>query len=162
MLDYVAILLISCSNHEAVNDLVIGDIIVPMHELIIRFDASGGPGGQKVNKTATKATLKWPVASSTAWFGHEDVLHRFLTMFANRINRQGELVIQSQQERKQRQNLNAAIAKVTDMIAQAADIPTERIETKPNRGSLERRLKDKDKLRSKKLQRGGNWRNDWS
>ena len=147
---------------EAMDDIVVGNIVVPRRELIIRFDASGGAGGQNVNKLATKATLKWPVASSVAWVGHEEILHRFLSMFANRINREGDLVIQSQQERKQRQNLNAAIAKLADLIAQAADIPMQRIDTRPTQGSVERRIRDKDKMRLKKSQRSGGWQNDWS
>lgn len=146
---------------EAMDDIVVGNIVVPRREFVIRFDASGGPGGQNTNKLATKATLKWPVASSMAWVGHEDVLHRFLSMFSNRINREGEIVIQSQQERKQRQNLNSAIAKLETMISQAADIPEQRIDTRPTQGSVERRLRDKEKSKSRKTQRTGNWRNDW-
>ena len=33
--------------------------VIPVAELHFSFSRSSGPGGQKVNKTATKARLKW-------------------------------------------------------------------------------------------------------
>ena len=35
---------------------------IPERELEFTFARSSGPGGQNVNKTETKATLRWPVA----------------------------------------------------------------------------------------------------
>jgi ribosome-associated protein len=147
---------------EAVDDIVVGDIVIPRGELDIRFDRSGGPGGQNVNKLATKATLKWNVTHSPALIRHEDVRERFIQLFPNRINREGEVVLQAQRERNQRQNLYACITKLGEMLAQAAQTPTERIETKPTRGALERRQREKDIMRQKKVARSGSWSKDWS
>jgi ribosome-associated protein len=143
------------------DDIVVGDITVPRQELVFRFDASGGPGGQNVNKVATKATLKWNVMNSRAWIGHEDARARFLEMFANRINKLGELVIQSQRERHQRQNAYQCIVKLGEMIAQAAIPPAIRIQTSPSLGGQQRRMREKEKLGRRKEDRRRN-RGGWS
>ena len=42
------------------------DIIIPEHELEITASRSGGPGGQHVNKTSSRITVRWHVDTSTA------------------------------------------------------------------------------------------------
>jgi len=146
-----------CLMREAMeDDIVIGDIRVPRDELVFRFDASGGPGGQNVNKVATKATLKWNVMASQAWIGYEDARVRFMEFFAKRINKQGEVVIQSQRHRNQRQNMYECIVKLGEMITQAAAAPTVRIETKPSRRQREKRLRQKNMQGRKKQERRRN------
>ena len=146
-----------CLMREAMeDDITVGDIKIPRAELSFRFDASGGPGGQNVNKVATKATLRWNVAASQAWIGYEDAQMRFLEMFANRINKQGELIIQSQSQRSQRQNMYQCIVKLGEMIAQAAAPVIIRMPTKPSRSRREKRLKDKTLQGRKKQERQRN------
>ena len=43
-------------------------IIIPAHELIITTSRAGGPGGQHVNKTSTRITVRWNLTSSQALF----------------------------------------------------------------------------------------------
>ena len=135
-----------CLIREAMDDdIIVGDIRIPRAELNFRFDASGGPGGQNVNKVATKATLRWNVKQTQLWLtsDHGDVLRRFMEMFANRINKRGEVVLQSQAQRSQRQNMYQCIVKLGEMMVQAATPNTVRIETKPSKSRQEKRLKDK-------------------
>jgi ribosome-associated protein len=134
-------------------DIVIGDIRIPRAEISFRFDASSGPGGQNVNKVATKATLRWNVLHSQAWTGNEDVQNRFLDIFENRINKQGELVIQSQSQRSQRQNMYQCIVKLGEMIVKASVFPVARVETQPSLHSKNARLQKKAKQSMKKKER---------
>ena len=39
-------------------------IIIPDHELTWTYARSGGPGGQNVNKVASKAVLRWALGAS--------------------------------------------------------------------------------------------------
>lgn len=146
-----------CLMREAMDDdIVVGDIRIPRAELDFRFDASGGPGGQNVNKVATKATLRWNVQHSQAWIGHEDSRARFMEMFSNRINKQGEVVLQSQAQRSQRQNMYQCIVKLGEMMVQAATPETVRIKTQPSRRKREKRLQDKARQGFKKQERRRN------
>jgi ribosome-associated protein len=74
-------------------------IAIPDTELEWSFVASGGPGGQNVNKVASKAVLRWNVTKSTAL--PPEVKERFLTQQKNRITVEGELVLSSQKTRDQ-------------------------------------------------------------
>ena len=40
------------------------DLVLPADELSFEVSRSGGPGGQNVNKVATRVTLRWSVADS--------------------------------------------------------------------------------------------------
>lgn len=142
---------------ESMDDIVVGDITVPAGELRWRFDTSGGPGGQNVNKVNTKATLRWTVAASQAWIGHEDALTRFIELFKNRINKEGDLIIQSQATRNQRQNMYHCITKLGEMISQAAQPPVLRMPPKPPSAARRRkRLDAKTREKRRKQDRRAN------
>ena len=122
--------------------------------LEITFDEpvrSSGPGGQKVNKTASKIQARWYIDGSKAI--PDEVKNRIKEQFPNRINKNGELFAHSQQQRSQPQNKEAAIQILLAVIAQASIPPKERKPTRPTRSSDERRLKDKAKQARRKDER---------
>ena len=48
-------------------DLPIKDgIVIPSSELEITTSKAGGPGGQHVNKTETRITVRWNIKTTTA------------------------------------------------------------------------------------------------
>jgi len=102
---------------------------------------SSGPGGQNVNKRATRIELRWKVTES-AFFSDEEKA-RIIEALANRINRVGELIITAQQQRSQSQNREIAYEKLNELIQGALVIQEKRIPTKPTVGSQERRIEDK-------------------
>jgi ribosome-associated protein len=116
-------------------------IRVPFRELEFRFDRSSGPGGQNVNKTNTKATLRFRVAASPSL--PEDVKVRFLRLFASRVGRDGWLVLSSQRYRDQGRNVADCLEKLRAMLQAAARPPRRRRATRPTRPSVERRLRHK-------------------
>lgn len=116
-------------------------IRIPESELEWSYVASGGPGGQNVNKVASKAVLRWNVVASTAL--PEAVKARFLAQQKNRITTEGELVLSSQKTRDQAVNREDCLAKLDAMIRQAQVVPTVRKATKPSKGAKRRRLADK-------------------
>ena len=122
---------------------------IPESELEIDFVRSGGPGGQNVNKTSTKAQLRWNVAASTAFTEREKALIE--RRLSRRMTKEGTLILSSERERSQLQNKEAVIERLQSLVHEALKPQTKRVATKPTRGSKERRLKAK-KERSQKKQ----------
>jgi ribosome-associated protein len=115
------------------------------------FARSGGPGGQNVNKVASKAVLHWDVAKSTSL--PAEVKARLRTQQANRITSEGVLVLTSQQYRDQERNRQDCLEKLRAMILRAAVAPKKRRPTRPTRGSKERRIEAKKRRAALKTSR---------
>lgn len=116
-------------------------IRIPLRELRFGYARSSGPGGQHVNKTATKATLRWDVAGSPSL--PEDVRERVLARHRRRITSGGELVITSQRYRDRARNVADCLEKLRALLAELAAPPKPRRETRPGRAATERRLAEK-------------------
>jgi ribosome-associated protein len=122
--------------------LEIGDTIrIPDSELRWSFVRAGGPGGQNVNKVASKAVLRWDLIGSPSV--PADIKSRLLTQQRRRITSEGELVLNSQRFRDQERNRRDCLDKLREMVQQAAKRPPMRRPTKPTRGSRARRLREK-------------------
>lgn len=123
-------------------------ICIPLRELRFEYARSSGPGGQNVNKVATKAVLHWDVERSPAL--PDSVRERFVAKFRRRINREGELVLQSQRFRDRGRNVAACTEKLRQMLLEVAAPPKRRRPTRPTRGSIERRLTTKRRATTRK------------
>ena len=128
-------------------------IHIPEEELSWTFVRAGGPGGQNVNKVASKAVLRWNVAASPSL--PDDVKARLLAQLRGRITGEGDLVLTSQRYRDQERNRQDCLDKLREMIARAAARPKVRRKTKPTRGSQERRLAAKKHRAGTKAARRG-------
>ena len=124
---------------------------IPDDELVFTFARSGGPGGQNVNKVASKAVLRWSVAANTTI--PTAVRDRLRQQQANRITVEGELVIQGQRYRDQPRNVEDCLERLRAMVTLAQHPPTPRRTTRPTRGSKRRRLEDKRANSERKQQR---------
>lgn len=113
-------------------------VTIPKTELRLAFVRSGGPGGQNVNKVATKVELRWAPRESTAFVpaDHQWILRRL----KRRITAGGDLVVVSNLTRDQSRNRQDALAKLAKIVKTALLRPKPRKKTKPSRGSVERRL----------------------
>lgn len=114
---------------------------VPDAELSWSYVRSGGPGGQNVNKVASKVELRWKVAESEALA--EPVRRRLIEQQKNRINADGELVLTSEKTRDQLRNREDCLAKLAELVRQARYVPKKRRPTKPTAGSQRRRVEAK-------------------
>jgi len=116
-------------------------IHIPDGEFSWRFVRSGGPGGQNVNKVASKAALVWDLAANASL--PEDVKGRLRTQQRSRINSEGHLLLTSQRYRDQERNKQDCLDKLREMILKALHVPRPRRATRPTRGSREARLRNK-------------------
>jgi ribosome-associated protein len=117
------------------------NLAIPDDELRMTFSRSSGPGGQNVNKVASKATLHFAVRTSPSL--PEDVRQRFLERYSSRITNAGEVVIHSDAFRDQPKNIQACRERLREMIVAVLRPPKKRRPTKPTKGSKVRRLKEK-------------------
>ena len=124
---------------------------VPFGEISIDFVRSSGPGGQKVNKTSSKAQLRWNVGGSEAYTDEQKELIR--ESAGNRLNVEDEIVLSEQNERSQYQNRDAVIKRLQALVAEALTPKKERKPTKPSRAQKQRRLDEKKKQSQKKKMR---------
>ena len=126
-------------------------IAIPRREIEFSFVRSSGPGGQNVNKVASKAVLRWPVVSSEAIPEHFRA--RVIAQLGRRINERGEVVLDSQRYRDQARNIDDCLEKLCAIIAEAVKVRKKRKKTKPSRSAREARLKAKRTVGERKKAR---------
>lgn len=131
--------------------VVTNSIQISDDELRFTFARSGGPGGQNVNKVASKAVLHWSPVSSTAV--PAEVRERLLALFPTRLTTAGDFVITSERSRDQKQNIDDCLDKLREMLLAAARPPKKRRPTKASKGSHRRRLAAKKEHSEKKQRR---------
>jgi ribosome-associated protein len=126
-------------------------IAIPRSELRFSFVRSSGPGGQNVNKVASKAVLRWDVFKTASL--PDDPRERFVAKFRRRINERGELVISSQRYRDQARNVDDCLAKLREMVLAAVKVPKARKKSKVPKAAREARLRQKRIVAAKKQRR---------
>ena len=114
---------------------------IPREELQISFSRSSGPGGQNVNKVATRVEVRFHLESA-AWIPPA-TRARLATLHPGRLNREGELIVVSSRFRSQGRNIEDCIEKLGELLEKAAKRPQRRVPTRKTKASNERRLKHK-------------------
>jgi ribosome-associated protein len=128
-----------------------GHIRIWEDELSWQFSRSGGPGGQNVNKVASKAMLRWNVTASASV--PTEVKSRLRALYRGRFTTEGILVLASQRFRDQERNRQDCLEKLREMVRHAATPPRARKPSRPTRGSKERRLHAKKRRAAAKSSR---------
>jgi ribosome-associated protein len=120
--------------------------------LRLSYSRSAGPGGQNVNKLSTKAELR-------VWLRELPIPHRALARLrafaGSRVTDAGELLLVAQSERSQTRNREICLEKLRELVVRAMVEPKVRRKTKPSRGSVERRIREKKSRSQVKRDRRG-------
>jgi len=126
---------------------------IPASELLIRAMTGSGPGGQHVNRSATRIELRWNVRTSRAL--GETQRARVMAKLSSRLDGEGFLRIVAGEYRSQQQNRRAALERLATTVSRALVVNPSRKATRPTRSSVERRLDEKRKRSDTKQQRRG-------
>lgn len=131
--------------------LVGGGVVVRPEALTVRFARSSGPGGQNVNKVASKVDLRVDLSRIDGLT--EAARARLDHATRRRRDAQGRLVVVSQRSRDQYRNLQDARERVRSLVAAALRPPGKRRPTAPTASSREARLAAKRRTAERKRRR---------
>jgi ribosome-associated protein len=116
-------------------------ILVPEAALEWRAVRSSGPGGQNVNKVASKVELRVDLGAVTGL--PAPARTRLQALAAGRLDSEGRLLVTSQRTRDQLRNLQDAREKAKKLVERALRLPRPRRLTQPSPAAVERRLRKK-------------------
>ena len=114
---------------------------IPAGEIVELASRSSGPGGQHVNTSSTRVSLRWNIRESEGLT--EEVRQRLLTQLGSRLSRLGVLIVHSDRSRSRQRNLEAAYDRLYELVESALHQAPPRKPTAPTRGSRKRRLEAK-------------------
>ncbi|TEU16427.1 MAG: aminoacyl-tRNA hydrolase [Anaerolineales bacterium] len=127
-------------------------LTIPLSELRFRFARSSGPGGQHVNRSATRVELFFDVVGSPSLT--EAQRERALKALAPYTDSEGVLHLASQTFRSQLRNREEVVERFRTLMHKAMRVPKRRRPTRPSRAAQERRLASKRRRSEIKRQRG--------
>jgi ribosome-associated protein len=128
-------------------------LTIPARFLSVRYSRAGGPGGQHVNKVATRAEVRLGLDAASQVLSEEQIA-RIREVLQNRLDADGNLLVVSAVHRSQARNLEAALARMEQLIHAALQRRKKRRPTRPTAASRRRRLQEKRRRGEVKRRRG--------
>ncbi len=128
------------------------NISISETELEFEFTRSGGPGGQKVNKTSSAVMLRFDIDASPSL--SETVKNRLKKIGGSGVTTNGILIIHARRYRSQTMNRDDAVQRLIKLLIKAAHKPAKRKSTKPTLASKKKRLQEKRERSLLKKKRG--------
>jgi len=127
------------------------EIALLKSELTFKYVRSSGSGGQNVNKVSSKAELYFNVEDSKVF--SEDEKQKLFDFFNNRLNKDGVLILASDESRSQFRNKAIVTRRFLELIEEALKEEKKRIKTKIPKAAKRKRLKRKRINSEKKTNR---------
>ena len=118
-------------------------------ELVWRFSASSGPGGQHVNTANTRVELVFDIANSASLGPRQKA--RLLEKLGPSVR------VVASHERSQLRNREEARKRLAERLASALHVERPRVKTRATKGSVERRLQSKKRTGEVKRARQGRY-----
>jgi ribosome-associated protein len=139
--------------------LIVGrNLVIPESEIVESASRASGPGGQHVNKTNTRVTLRFNLHASSVLTASQR--ERLLRALSKRLAANGDLIVHADRTRSRSRNREKARERIVELIVMALRVPTARRETRPTRGSKLRLRSAKSRRGDQKRQRRRMWSDD--
>ncbi|MDT0689929.1 alternative ribosome rescue aminoacyl-tRNA hydrolase ArfB [Salegentibacter sp. F188] len=122
-----------------------------LREVNYKAVKSSGPGGQHVNKTASKVELQFDVEESAGI--SEEEKSRIIEKLESRLTKGNILILQSDESRSQHKNKEYVSQRFLNIVEEALKKPKIRKKTRPSKASKMKRLKKKKMNAEKKAGR---------
>jgi ribosome-associated protein len=116
--------------------LVPGFLTIPEDEIRELASRASGPGGQHVNKSNTRVTLRWSVRESCALTDRQREL--LLSQLEARLTRDAELIVNADRMRSRARNRDDARRRIVELVSEALTESRVRRATKPSKSSKNR------------------------
>lgn len=120
-------------------------------ELNFKAIRSSGPGGEHVNKTASKVEVSFNLENSQAL--SETEKERLRNKMPTKISSEGTITLQCGETRSQHKNKAIVIERLIELLHKNLKVAKARKKTKPSKGAIEKRLKSKKENALKKSSR---------
>ena len=124
---------------------------IPIAEIVERASRSSGPGGQHVNTSSTRVSLRWNIRDSKGL--SEEARAQLMARLRPKLSREGVLIVHSDRHRSRQRNLDAAYERLYESVETALYQAAPRKPTTPSRGAIKRRLEAKRRRSTLKGQR---------
>ena len=132
--------------------IVVNSLVrVPERALQVRAVRASGPGGQNVNKVATKVDVRVDLDAIEGL--SVAARARLATLCRHRLDADGRLMVSSQAERNQARNLEDALDRIRRLVVAALREPRSRKASRPSAGARERRIESKKRRGALKRER---------
>jgi ribosome-associated protein len=128
------------------------DLKLPEEALRVDFARSSGPGGQNVNRRATKVRVSLDVADAS--FLTPDQQARIHDRLRRRISEDGVLSVACDETRSQTENRRRAVERLAALLRWALRKERPRIKTRVSANQKKRRLETKRRRSQVKQLRG--------
>jgi ribosome-associated protein len=120
-------------------------LVIPPDEIQVRTTTSGGPGGQHANRSETRVDVAFYVMNSQTLSAEQR---------ARVASRVGPIVrVSAGEERSQARNRSKAFERLGTKLANALHYDTKRLDTRPTKASVKRRIDAKKQQSTRKTNR---------
>ena len=116
-------------------------LVIPAGELRASASRSSGPGGQHVNKSNTRVTLRWSVETSAVLSDRQRALLR--SRLDQRLTQSGELILHAGRARSRTRNLERVRERLVEIVSEGLATARARVATKASAGARKRQAERK-------------------
>jgi ribosome-associated protein len=135
------------------------DLAIAMDEITFRFSRASGPGGQNVNRTATRVELVFDLSASPSL--SDEQRQHLQERLAGYLDSTGTLRLISQATPSQWRNRQDVLERFRALLARGLRRPPRRVATRPSRRARQARLEGKRRQSQKKHRRRPPSRDEW-